>query len=386
MRVEGQHLGRLSGTQIQGFALQLIYGLQNKTLATFVLLATLLTRIGKLQKRIISFNLVASPHDGLTMFNALLKCLKDWHLETKVFSITLDNAKNNNKMVGYLRTNLLERHLLLGNGGLLHMRCGAHVLNLIVNEGFKIIDTATTRIRESVKYIQSSQARKQRFEEIIVQVGISCNKRPPLDIPTRWNSTYLMLECSVQYRTTFEALDSQDLSYVDIPSSDEWKMADLLCKIFKPFYDATNVISGSLYPTAHLYYHVLWTVKEKIEKESSNKDYSIAAMAVKMQEKFQKYWDLSFLQICVPVILDPRFKFNFIAFRLEVGFGNKGPSYTAKVKSTLEDLFAAYSSQTPDSSNNFRPQSNYEIIDENDPWADWEQHLTTQKRVQRKMS
>jgi len=60
----------------------------------------------KLQKRIISFNLVASPHDGLTMFTALLKCLKDWHLEHKVFSITLDNAKNNNKMVGYLRTNL----------------------------------------------------------------------------------------------------------------------------------------------------------------------------------------------------------------------------------------------------------------------------------------
>ena len=102
----------------------------------------------KLQKRIISFNLVASPHDGLTMFTALLKCLKDWHLEHKVFSITLDNAKNNNKMVGYLRTNLSERHLLLGNGGLLHMRCRAHVLNLIVKEGFKIIDTATTHIRE----------------------------------------------------------------------------------------------------------------------------------------------------------------------------------------------------------------------------------------------
>jgi len=50
------------------------------------------------------------------------------------------------------------------------------------------------------------------------------------------------------------------------------------------------------------------------------------------------------------------------------------------VKSTLEDLFVAYSSQTPDSSNNFRPQSNDEIIDENDPWADWEQHLTTQKK------
>lgn len=130
------------------------------------------------------------------MFNALLKCLKDWHLEHKVFIITLDNAKNNNKMVGYLRTNLSERHLLLGNGAMLHMRCGAHVLNLIIKEGFKIIDSATTHIRESVKYIWSSQVCKQRFEEIIVQVGISCNKRPPLDIPTLWKSIF-MLECSM---------------------------------------------------------------------------------------------------------------------------------------------------------------------------------------------
>ena len=113
------------------------------------------------------------------------------------------------------------------------------------------------------------------------------------------------------------------------------------------------MISGSLYLTAHLYYHVLWIVKEKIENESSNGDHSIAAMAVKMEEKFTKYWDLSLLQICVPVVLDSRFKFNFIAFRLEARFGNKGPTYTAKVKSALEDLFSAYSSQTPDSNNNY---------------------------------
>ena len=113
------------------------------------------------------------------------------------------------------------------------------------------------------------------------------------------------------------------------------------------------MISGSLYLTAHLYYHVLWIVKEKIENESSSGDHSIAAMAVKMEEKFMKYWDLSLLQICVPVVLDSRFKFNFIAFRLEARFGNKGPTYTAKVKSALEDLFSAYSSQTPDANTNY---------------------------------
>lgn len=217
-----------------------------------------------LQKRIISLGLVASPHDGLTMFNALLKGLQDWQLDHKVFRITLDNAKNNNKMFAYLRTNLLERRLIYGKGDLLHMRCAAHVLNLIVQEGFKIIDSAITRIRDSVKYVGSSQARKQRFEEVILQVGISCGKRPSLDVPTRWNSTYLMLESSLEFRSAFGALYSQDPNYMDLPTAEGWKMAGLLCNIFKLFYDATIVVSGSLYPTAHQYFHVLWKVKETI--------------------------------------------------------------------------------------------------------------------------
>jgi len=248
-----------------------------------------------LQKRIIGFGLVASPHDGFTLFNALLKCLQEWKLEHKVFSITLDNAKNNNNMVGSLRKNLSERHLMLGNGDLLHMRCVAHVLNLIVKEGFKVIDGATDRIRDSVKYIRSSQARKQRFEEIIVQLGISCEKRPSLDVPTRWNSTYLMPKSAIEYRAVFDVMESQDPNYMDKPSNTDWNMADLLCNVFKPFYDATNVVSGTLYPTTNHCFHVLWEVKGKIETLESNTDISIAVMASKMKLKFQKYWDICLL-------------------------------------------------------------------------------------------
>jgi len=39
-----------------------------------------------------------------------------------------------------------------------------------------------------VKYIKSSQSRKEKFEEIIAEMGIYCGSRPSLDVPTRWNS------------------------------------------------------------------------------------------------------------------------------------------------------------------------------------------------------
>lgn len=98
------------------------------------------------------------------MFYALVKSLQDWQLEHKVYNITLDNAKNNDRMVDFLKANLKARHLIPCEGDLLHMRCAVHVLNLIVQDGFKIMESTTTHIRESVKYIRGSQALKQHFE------------------------------------------------------------------------------------------------------------------------------------------------------------------------------------------------------------------------------
>ncbi|KAL6654142.1 hypothetical protein ACP70R_007607 [Stipagrostis hirtigluma subsp. patula] len=335
----------------------------------------------KLQKRIIAFRLVASPHDGLTMFNALLKSLQDWHLEHKLFSITLDNATNNDKMIEFLKTNFVQRGLIPCKGDLLHRRCAAHVLNLIVQDGFKTMGSATSSIRESVKYIRSSVPRKERFEEIIVQVGTSAEKRPSLDVPTRWNSTYLMLESSLKHRTAFESLKSQDPSYKDAPTAAEWKMADRLSIFFENFYDATNAISGSQYPTAHLYFHYLWEIKKMLDIETASKDHAIAAMACDMEEKFQKYWDLSLLQICVPVVLDPRLKLKFVAFRLRKGWPNKAEAYVKEVKRVVKDLYSDYSSKMPCSnSDNTQPSQNDQLVDEDSPWADWEQLLTTQRK------
>jgi hypothetical protein len=84
------------------------------------------------------------------------------------------------------------------------------------------------------------------------------------------------------------------------------------------------------------------------------------------------------LQICVPVVLDPRFKFSFISFRLNAGFGDKGPAYTEMVKATMQNLFSTYSSMAPDL-NYSQLESNDVNIDEDDCWADFEQHLAAKK-------
>uniref|UniRef100_A0A0A9GJ51 hAT-like transposase RNase-H fold domain-containing protein n=1 Tax=Arundo donax TaxID=35708 RepID=A0A0A9GJ51_ARUDO len=96
-------------------------------------------------------------------------------------------------------------------------------------------------------------------------------------------------------------------------------------------------------PTSSCYFHQIWEVKKLLECKSTNSDFKIALMAQKMKEKLQKYWDLCYLQICIPVILDLRFKLSFIEFRLKQGFGSRAFTYFSKVQKTFRKLFDDYS-------------------------------------------
>ena len=66
-------------------------------------------------------------------------------------------------MMDLLRTNLLLKKMLPCDGNLFHVRCGAHVINLVVQYGLRKISGIMSNIRESVKYIKSSQARREKF-------------------------------------------------------------------------------------------------------------------------------------------------------------------------------------------------------------------------------
>lgn len=190
----------------------------------------------------------------------------------------------------HLKTNLVGKTMLPCDG-VLHFRCAAHIFNLIVQDGLKTMSNAINSIRESVKYVRSSQSRGQRFEEMIAQVGIKTNRRPSLDVSTRWNSTYLMLESSLLVRMAFEALDRHDINYLHQPFDYQWTMAEKLCALLKVFYEATVAVSGTLYPTSTCYFHELWKIKMVLDKEATNEDVTIASIVKEMKEKFKKYWD-----------------------------------------------------------------------------------------------
>lgn len=42
----------------------------------------------------------------------------------------------------------------------MYIRCCAHIINLIMQDGLKAIDVVVYKIRESTKYVRGSQVRK----------------------------------------------------------------------------------------------------------------------------------------------------------------------------------------------------------------------------------
>ena len=143
-----------------------------------------------LHKRVLNFSFMPPPHNGVALAEKLLLLLKDWGVDKKVMSLTVDNASSNDLCVDMMKVQLK----LLCDGDYFHVRCCAHILNLIVKEGLKDVDDAVSKIRECVKYCKGSQMRKQRFLESCKLCDIVYSKGLCQDVPTRWNSTYLMLE------------------------------------------------------------------------------------------------------------------------------------------------------------------------------------------------
>ena len=143
---------------------------------------------------------VPSPHTAEILAGVFANSLIDWNIDHKLSTITVDNCSTNDAMLSYMLDKLSQRDMLL-HGKVLHMRCCAHILNLIVKEGLEIIESAIERIRDSIIFWIASPARVEKFEEAACQLHIS--KKLFLDCKTRWNSTYLMLESAIIYRRVF---------------------------------------------------------------------------------------------------------------------------------------------------------------------------------------
>ena len=141
------------------------------------------------------------------------------------------------------------------------MRCAAHILNLIIQDGLSFIDDGIERIRDSVIYWTGSPKKRQNFEENAQQLRVQCTKELVLDCKTRWNSTYLILSTTLIYKDVFLCLAKREISYTCLPYDYDWVLAKYICERLELFHSVTKFFSSCKYPTTNMYFTLVYELK-----------------------------------------------------------------------------------------------------------------------------
>jgi macrodomain Ter protein organizer (MatP/YcbG family) len=196
----------------------------------------------KLHKKIIKFCQI-SDHKGESIGRKLEATLLEWGIES-VFTITVDNASANKWGIEHIKSRMQNKLKAVLVGEFIHMRCAAHILNIVVKEGISDLNDCVGTIRNAVKYVRSSPSRMAKFKSCIARENIQCTKMVCLDVATRRNSTYLMLNIAEKYQKAFDLLADEDGHLFLVPSITDWENARALVKFLKVFYDATLKFSG----------------------------------------------------------------------------------------------------------------------------------------------
>ncbi|XP_058725562.1 zinc finger BED domain-containing protein RICESLEEPER 2-like [Vicia villosa] len=218
-----------------------------------------------LQKRILSFVHVPPPRRGVDIVDAIFKCLKDWGIENKIFSVLVDNALYNDRCLKELKVLILRHQKLVLHGKLFHVRCCAHILNLLVQDGIGKIAKIVENVRESVKFINQSEARLQTFSQIVQQLKLSVQRSLP-------------------------RFQDREPSYTTLPDDDDWEKVEKVSKLLEVFNVVTNIIFGSEYTIANLYLAEVFRIKLVLDQAINDESDFMKEMAKAMKEKFDKYW------------------------------------------------------------------------------------------------
>ena len=89
----------------------------------------------------------------------------------------------------------------------------AHILNLVVSDGLKKLHSSIVAVRNAVRYVRSTPVRLQKFKMCIEREKINYKGSLVLDVPTRWNSTYIMPSVALMFEKAFERYEEEDDKY-----------------------------------------------------------------------------------------------------------------------------------------------------------------------------
>ena len=127
------------------------------------------------------------------------------------------------------------------------------------------------------------------------------------------------IECNIWhdwqcYKISFCVdLVEEDANFKHCPSRDEWNRVERISWFLKPFNDITTLFSKTD-PTTNLYFQGGSQIELLLLEEMESQDSFISNMAEQMKGKFDKYWDCYSVVLACAIVLNPRYKLDYVDF------------------------------------------------------------------------
>lgn len=318
----------------------------DQTVGYVILVGHFIDADWRLQSRVLKFVAVPFPDSEVAFNHAVVSCLSEWNLESKLFALTLDQSFASESVVGNLRGLLSLKNPHMLNGQFLIVDCYARVLSRLAQEVLSATREAVVRVRNSVKYVKASESREQKFNQLREQLQVPSTKSLVIDNQTRWDSTYQMLSTACDLKEVFSCLDTSDPDYKEALSMAEWKYIEVLCHYLKIFYDAAGILTSETYPTCDVFFHQVHRVQYELIHGTLSQDPFISNFVKPLYGMFDIYWRNSCVVSGMAAAMDPRYKLKVIKFSFAKIFQEEADMWVRFVEEGIHELYFEYMAQT----------------------------------------
>ncbi|KAK6284907.1 hypothetical protein POUND7_003859 [Theobroma cacao] len=308
--------------------------------------------------------MVPSPDSDSALQQAVVSSLCDWHLENRLFALTLDQSFSNENINGNLRALFSVRNPYMFHGQLLVGNCFARVVSILAQEVLWAVGETVKKVRESVKFVKTSDTHEETFFHLREQLKVPSTKDIFIDDQTKWNTTYDMLVAACELKQVFLCLETSIPDYKIAPSIDDWKQVEIICNYLKLFFDAVSILTGPAYPTASAFYHEVSKVQLELSHAAMSNDPFVSNLTKPLKEKFDRYWSDCFLVLAIAVVMDPRFKMKLVEFSFSRIYGEDAGMWIKIVDDGIHELYLEYIAQALPPPETFMEEGNGGITPE----------------------
>lgn len=202
-----------------------------------------------MRSAVLEFVYFPPPHNQGTTSDLLKDILIDYEMPKKVKSITTDSGGEMPPAMRKLFEWLFSEY---GNDDDLdecHLRCVCHIINRSVKDCEAIIKPEVEKVRCLVKAVRNSVAMRHECKLIQVRLGWrDFFEVPNLDVDTRWNTMFLMIDAAFKFRDVFSALCNSDkfrskIQHLNL-SAIEWDELKDVKDFLQPAFSMTESASG----------------------------------------------------------------------------------------------------------------------------------------------